>query len=87
MPTEDPVPPKRATSLARQLALAMELPLLPIAGVLLGGGIGYLIDHWLHTSPAIMLVGGAAGFGGALWNILKELSKDAKKQGSGDGGG
>ena len=87
MPSLDPAPRKPSASLARQLALALELPLVPIAGVLIGGGIGYLLDHWLHTSPTFTLVGGGMGFGGGLWNVLKELSKDSRKQGSGDGQG
>ena len=65
-------------SFARQLALALELPFVMILGVLIGGGIGYLIDRWLHTSPVFMLVGGLLGFAGAVWDILRRLSREDK---------
>lgn len=66
-------------SLIRQLALAMELPFVMIASVLIGGGIGYLLDRPLHTSPALMLVGGFAGFGAGIWDIIRRLSHAEKK--------
>lgn len=62
----------------------MELPFVMVAGVVVGGGIGYLLDRWLHTSPAITLIFGALGFAGGIWEIIRRLSSDEK---SGGGGG
>lgn len=68
--------------------MAMELPFVMVGGILIGGGAGYLLDRWLHISPALTLLGGASGFGIALRDIIRRLSREEKrsKQGSGDGG-
>jgi len=69
-------PSKGPGSLMRQLALAMELPFVMIGGVVIGGGIGYLIDRWAHTSPLFTLIGGLLGFGGGIWDILRRLLRE-----------
>jgi F0F1-type ATP synthase assembly protein I len=76
MTPENPPPRKNPGAAARQLALAMELPSLLVGGALVGGFLGYLLDHWLHTKPLFMLLAGAAGFGVGLWEMLKRLQKD-----------
>jgi F0F1-type ATP synthase assembly protein I len=76
MTPENPPPRKNPGAAARQLALAMELPFLLVGGALVGGFLGYLLDHWLHTKPFLMLLVGAAGFGVGLWDMLKRLQKD-----------
>jgi F0F1-type ATP synthase assembly protein I len=76
MTPENPPPRKNPGAPARQLALAMELPFLLVGGALVGGFLGYLLDHWLHTKPFLMLLVGAAGFGVGLWDMLKRLQKD-----------
>lgn len=87
MSSEDPGPDKRNASFLRQLSIAMELPFIMVGGILVGGGLGYLLDRWLHTAPALTLVGGALGFGIALRDILRRLSRETKptKPGSGRG--
>jgi ATP synthase protein I len=83
-----PTPPrKRAPAVVNQLALAMELPFIIIGGVLIGGGLGWLLDRWLHTSPALTLVLGVLGFAAGVWDILKRLSRAEKKEQQGNGGG
>jgi ATP synthase protein I len=72
------MPSKDQGSLVRQLALAMELPFVMIGGVVIGGGVGYLLDRWLHTSPVITLVGGLLGFAGGIWDIIHRLSREDK---------
>jgi F0F1-type ATP synthase assembly protein I len=86
--SQDPEPDKRNQSYLRQLSMAMELPFVMVGGIFLGGGLGYLLDRWLHTAPALTLLGGAFGFGVALRDILRRLSHETKptKPGSGRGG-
>ncbi len=66
--------------------MVMELPFVMIAGVMIGGGAGYLLDRWLHTSPALTLVLGGLGFAGGIWEIIKRLTREEKREG-GDGQG
>jgi len=60
----------------RQLALASELPFLVAGGALVGGLIGYFLDHWLHTKPYLMIIIGALGFFAAVRDMLRRLQKD-----------
>jgi len=86
MSSPSPAPSKGSGVFLRQLALAMELPFIMIGGVVIGGGIGYLIDRAAHTSPAFTLIGGLLGFGAGIWDIIRRLLRD-EKQGRGDGDG
>jgi F0F1-type ATP synthase assembly protein I len=76
MTPDNPPPRKNPGAITRQMALAMELPFLLVGGALLGGFSGYLLDHWLHTKPFLMLLVGAVGFGAGLWDMLKRLQKN-----------
>jgi F0F1-type ATP synthase assembly protein I len=68
--------------------MAMELPFVMVGGILIGGGLGYLLDRRLHTSPALTLVCGALGFGIALRDILRRLSRETRRnKPGGDRGG
>jgi len=87
MASQPPPSPKRNRSFLQQFALAMELPIIMVGGVLIGGGLGYLVDRSLHSSPALTLVGGLLGFAAGIWDIVKRLLRDEKKQGNGNGGG
>jgi F0F1-type ATP synthase assembly protein I len=58
-----------------QTALAMELPFTIVGAVLLGGGLGYLLDHWLHTKMIFSLILGALGFAGGLKEVLRRLAQ------------
>lgn len=86
MASQSPAPRKRPAAFARPLAMAMELPFILISAVLVGGGGGYLLDHWLHTSPIFTLVLGLIGFAGGVWEILKLLSHEEKEEEKDDGG-
>ena len=79
MTRQSPGPDKANASLLRQLSMAMELPFVMVGGILVGGGLGYLMDRWLHTTPAFVLLGGAVGFGIAIRDILRRLSRETKR--------
>lgn len=86
MASPNPAPHKRPNNVLQQVGMAMELPFTLIGAILAGGGLGYLLDRWLHTSPILMLVGGVAGFALGFWDLLKRLRRGEKNQGSGNGG-
>jgi len=86
MSAPSPEPPKRQADFLRQYAMAIELPVAMVGWIIACGGAGYLLDRWLHTSPAFMLVGGALGFAGGMWDLIRRLSRGERRQGDGRGG-
>jgi ATP synthase protein I len=66
-------PDKRRASFLRMLAMAMELPFIPVAAVVIGGVLGYLLDERLGTSPWLTLVFGALGFLAGIREVLRRL--------------
>jgi F0F1-type ATP synthase assembly protein I len=65
----------KAKKYSSQTALAMELPFTIVGAVLLGGLLGYFLDHWLHTKMIFTLVLGALGFAGGLKEVLRRLAQ------------
>jgi len=56
----------------------MELPFVLIASILVGGGLGYLLDKKLGTAPLFVLLLGFLGFGAGIWEIIRRV-KSGKK--------
>ena len=83
MDTEDPSSPssppprKRPAEGARQLSDILELPFLLVATIAVGGGAGYFLDKYIHTSPVFTLIFGLLGFAGGMITLVRRLSKDA----------
>ena len=84
MPSEsndkpDPeIPPaaRQVKNISQQFAMAMELPFILVGTILVGGVLGYFLDTWLHTKPAMMLVFGVIGFVAGLRDVLRRIPKD-----------
>jgi len=57
----------------RQSASATELPFVLVVAMLVGGGIGYFLDRWLHTRPWLMLFFGVIGFGTGIRDVLRRM--------------
>jgi ATP synthase protein I len=55
------------SAIARGFRLSAEL----VAGVLLGAGIGWLLDYWLGTSPWGMIVFLLLGFAAGVLNVMR----------------
>ena len=81
MASQNPTPRKDPGSTIRQIAVAFEMPFMVVAPVLLGGGIGYLLDRWLHTKPLLMLVLGVAGVVLGIRDALKAASAGDQRNG------
>jgi F0F1-type ATP synthase assembly protein I len=58
---------------ATNTALAFELPFTIVGAVLLGGLLGYLLDHWLHTKIIFTMILGGVGFFAGLKDVLRRL--------------
>lgn len=72
--------PSSKASPARKIAdksgIALELPFTLVGAVIVGGGIGYFLDKWLHTSPWLMMALGAIGFVGGVREVIRRLPAD-----------
>jgi F0F1-type ATP synthase assembly protein I len=49
--------------------------------MVLGGGVGFLLDRWLHTKPLFMLVLGILGLGIGVREVVKTATLLDKKDG------
>jgi ATP synthase protein I len=74
----------RPGQMARQFALATELPFLLVGGVLGGGFLGFLLDHWLKTRPWGMLILGAVGFFAGVRQVIVRASQGEDSDGNGN---
>jgi F0F1-type ATP synthase assembly protein I len=54
-------------------ALALELPFTIVGAVLVGGVLGYFLDHWLHTNWVFTLILGGLGFAGGVREVIRRL--------------
>ena len=59
------------SQLSRGLRLGSEF----VAAVLVGAGLGYLLDLWLHTSPWLFLVMVLAGFAAGVLNVVRAAAQ------------
>lgn len=57
--------PKSATGLAFRVGVEL------VAGVVVGGAIGYGLDRWLGTSPLFLIVMFFLGAGGGIMNVWR----------------
>jgi F0F1-type ATP synthase assembly protein I len=61
------------------MALAWTLPFSLVVPMVVGGGLGFLVDHWLHTKPAFLLVLGLVGLGIGIRDVVKTANLLDKK--------
>ena len=62
--------------MSRQFAMALELPFVLVAAIVVGGLFGYLLDRWLHTGPVLMLILGGLGFYAGVRDVLRRVAKN-----------
>ena len=60
-----------ATGMNRGLRLASEF----VAAILVGAGIGWLLDTWLNTAPWLMLVMLMVGFAAGVLNVVRSAAE------------
>lgn len=52
----------------------MDLPFVLVGSVVIGAGIGYLLDKRFGTSPLLALLLGLLGFGGGIFEVIRRLA-------------
>jgi ATP synthase protein I len=56
-----------ASGYAKGFRLSSEL----VAGVVVGAGLGWIIDHWFHTSPWGLMIFLLLGFAAGVLNVMR----------------
>lgn len=70
---------KGVGAVAKQIAIAMQIPFSLVVPIFVGGGIGYLLDRWLRTKFIFMIVLGIVGFGIGIREVLQMANAADKK--------
>ena len=78
-----PRTPGKRMDVWAQVGFYSSLGLILPAGAVGGFGAGWILDRWLHTSPAFSLILGVAGAAAGLIDILHILNR-AEKQDDND---
>jgi ATP synthase protein I len=81
MSAEDPNSSKSQASGAKAMAIAWTLPFTLVVPMVLGGGLGFFLDRWLHTKPALLLILGLLGLGLGIRDTLKAANSLDKTDG------
>jgi F0F1-type ATP synthase assembly protein I len=67
-------PPRDPNGFARQLGNVMDLPFVLVGSVVIGAGLGYLLDERFGTSPVLTLILGLLGFAGGMFEVIRRLT-------------
>jgi ATP synthase protein I len=77
-------PPRNASGMAYRMSIEL------VAGLVVGGGIGWLLDSWLHTTPAMIIVFFILGAAAGILNVYRTamaINRAADGGNEGAGGG
>jgi ATP synthase protein I len=78
-PTEDQAVPGAGAPSRTALGIAFRIGVELLAALIVGGGIGWLLDRWLGTMPLFLLIFFFLGAGAGMLNVFraaKELNRD-----------
>jgi ATP synthase protein I len=64
---------RKVKKYANNTVVALELPFTIVGAVVVGGLLGYFLDHWLHTKVTFTLILGILGFVAGLREVLRRL--------------
>lgn len=70
-----------AKGFARQLGNVMDLPFVLVGSVVIGAGLGYLLDKRFGISPVLTLLLGLLGFAGGMFEVIRRLTAKGQKDG------
>lgn len=61
---------------------AMNIVAELVAGTVVWGGIGWLLDRWFGTSPALMVIGALVGHATVVYMIMRRAKAAMEREGS-----
>lgn len=64
---------------ARPLGLALRLSVELAAGLVVGGGMGYVLDRWLGTGPWLFIVFFFFGAAAGIRNVMRTAAEINRK--------
>jgi F0F1-type ATP synthase assembly protein I len=70
---------KRPAEDMKAAAVAWTLPFSLVVPMVVCGGLGYLVDRWLHTTPLFLVILGFVGLGIGIREAIKTASTLDKK--------
>ena len=80
-------PRQNLRSAHRQTAVAYRVLVDMIAGLLVGGFLGYWLDRWLGWAPYALVTGLVLGFAAGVNNAWRAIRQYSKEAAGGDDGG
>jgi F0F1-type ATP synthase assembly protein I len=72
---------RKPGNFSTQFGLAMELPFVLVGATVVGGFLGYFLDHWLHTKLVFTLILGGLGFFAGVRDVLRRLPANGDGKG------
>ena len=77
-----PVPPSQAPhGMGQAVNLGMRVMSEFVASVVVGGVIGWAIDHWLGTSPGGLIIFVGLGTAAGFWSVYRLATQNTKPLG------
>jgi ATP synthase protein I len=74
-----PTDKRKEPSMLAALGLASGIGLQLAASVLVGLGLGWLLDKVFHTSPWLLLIGLIVGVVGGGYSVVQRVSKELRR--------
>ncbi|MBX7145760.1 MAG: AtpZ/AtpI family protein [Alphaproteobacteria bacterium] len=72
--------PESLPGLGSSMALALRFAIELVAGLIVGGALGWFLDDWLGTKPWLMILFFILGFFAGMINIVKVLGGQSDGQ-------
>jgi len=60
--------------------MAIELPIVLVGSIAIGGWLGYLMDRWLHKESIFTLILGGLGFAAGIVEVLRRLNREERRE-------
>jgi len=70
----------------RGIGYAFRMAFDMVAGIVVGGAIGWFLDRWLGTAPALLLLFGALGIAAGFMNVARtyrQMTEEAREASKG----